>query len=253
MPDWNPEIQRRLSPMRLSPTHEVSVAEELAQHLDDHYQELIGSGTSAEEARSAALAGLDRHELLRELQQLGREKNWEPVTPARSDTSLFSGLGGDLRYTARVLRKAPGFSMFAVLTIAIGIAANTAIFSIINSLFLHPPGVTDSDRLMAVRAKYENLNLKNIDVSLTDFADVRDHPRRRQSKQKCRHHAGRNTEEQYGPVYWSHQIANASFRSNQSGIPHSQYSQSDSHRCPARGDEHAFNKYLAHKVSAPCS
>jgi predicted permease len=174
MPDWNPEIQRRLSPMRLSPTHEVSVAEELAQHLDDHYQELIGSGTSAEEARSAALAGLDRHELLRELQQLGREKNWEPVTPARSDTSLFSGLGGDLRYTARVLRKAPGFSMFAVLTIAIGIAANTAIFSIINSLFLHPPGVTDSDRLMAVRAKYENLNLKNIDVSLTDFADVRD-------------------------------------------------------------------------------
>jgi glutaredoxin-related protein len=39
---------------------------------------------------------------------------------------------------------------------------------------LHPPGVADSERLMAVRVKYEKLNLKNIAVSLTDFADVRD-------------------------------------------------------------------------------
>ncbi|HEY1938813.1 MAG TPA: ABC transporter permease [Candidatus Angelobacter sp.] len=174
MPDWKQEIERRLAPLRLLPTREASVAEELSQHLDDHYRELMADGASAEEAQNAALAGLDRHELLRELQQVERERNWEPVTPAPSGKSLFSGLGGDLRYTVRVLRKAPGFSMFAVLTIAIGIAANTAIFSVINSLFLHPPGVTDSARLMAVRVKYEKLNLKNIGVSLTDFADVRD-------------------------------------------------------------------------------
>ncbi|HXA86485.1 MAG TPA: ABC transporter permease [Candidatus Dormibacteraeota bacterium] len=174
MPDWKQEIERRLAPMRLSPTRKVSVAEELAQHLDDHCRELIGGGASAEEARSAALAGLDRDELLRELQQVERESAWEPATPTASNMSLFSGLGGDLRYTSRILRKAPGFSTIAVLTIAIGIAANTAIFSIINSLFLHPPGVTDSDRLMAVRVKYQKLNLKNISISLTDFADVRD-------------------------------------------------------------------------------
>src|SRR5215475_1981994 len=151
MPDWKQEIERRLAPLRLSPTREASVAEELAQHLEDHYSELMGRGASAEEARRSALAGLDRHELLRGLQQVDREGNWEPVTPAPSKKTLFSGLGGDLRYTARVLRKAPGFSVIAVLTIAIGIAANTAIFSVINSLFLHPPGVTDSARLMAVR------------------------------------------------------------------------------------------------------
>jgi len=174
MPDWKQEIERRLAPLRLSPAREASVAEELAQHLEDHYGELVGRGASAEEARRSALAGLDRHELLRGLQQVDREGNWEPVTPAHSSKTLFSGLGGDLRYTARVLRKAPGFSMIAVLTIAIGIAANTTIFSVINSLFLHPPGVTDSARLMAVRVKYDKLNLKNISISLTDFADVRD-------------------------------------------------------------------------------
>src|ERR1051325_10117851 len=102
------------------------------------------------------------------------EGSWKPATSAGSGTSLFSGLGRDLRYTVRVLRKAPGFSTIALLTIAIGIAANTAIFSVINSLFLHPPGVTDSARLMAVRVKYDKLNLKNISISLTDFAEVRD-------------------------------------------------------------------------------
>src|ERR1051326_1167289 len=97
-----------------------------------------------------------------------------PATSAGSGNTLFSGLGRDLRYTVRVLRKAPGFSTVALLTIAIGIAANTAIFSVINSLFLHPPGVADSARLMAVRVKYDKLNLKNISISLTDFAEVRD-------------------------------------------------------------------------------
>ena len=174
MPDWKQEITRRLAPLQLSPTREASVAEELAQHLDDHYRELITGGASSEDARNAALAGLDRHELLRELQQVERESSGQLAAAVSPEKSLFSGLGKDLLYSLRVLRKAPAFSTIAVLTIAIGIAANTAIFSIINSLFLHPPGVADSDHLMALRVRYDKLNLKNIGVSLTDFADVRD-------------------------------------------------------------------------------
>jgi predicted permease len=172
MSDWKQEVERRLAPLRLSPAREASVAEELAQHLDDCYRELIDGGASPESARSATLAGLDRHELLRELQPLEPARA-EPVAAVSPGKSLFFALGNDLRYSVRVLRKAPAFSTVAVLTIALGIAANTAIFSIINSLFLHPPGVSDSDRLMALRVNYENLNLKNIGVSLTDFADVR--------------------------------------------------------------------------------
>lgn len=174
MPEWKQEIERRLSPLRLTPVREASVSEELAQHLEDHYRELVAGGASPESARRTALAGLDRHELLRELRQVERANRWEPVTAVPPERSLFSGLGHDFRHSLRGLRKSPGFSAIAVLTIALGIAANTAIFSVINSLFLHPPGVADPDRLVAVRVKYDKLNLKNIGVSLTDFADVRD-------------------------------------------------------------------------------
>lgn len=160
--------------MRLSATRKASVAEELTQHLDDHYSELIAGGASPEVARQRALEGLDRHELLRELRSASLPDSAELVPPVAPTRSIFSGLGNDVRYTLRSLRKSPGFTAVAVFTIALGIAANTAIFTVLNSLFLHPPGVSDPDHLVAVRVKYDKLNLKNIGVSLTDYADARD-------------------------------------------------------------------------------
>ena len=80
----------------------------------------------------------------------------------------------ELRLGMRRLAKTPGFTIIAVLTLAVGIAANTAIFSVINGLFLHPAGVTDPSRLLAIRVKYDKLNLKSIEVSLPDFVNVRD-------------------------------------------------------------------------------
>ena len=174
MPEWKQDIRRRLGPLELTPEREASLTEELAQHLEDHYRELVGGGTPPETARRTALAGLDRHELLRELQPVERANRWEPNTAVSPERSLFSGLGHDFRYSLRVLRKNPGFSLIAVLTIALGIAANTAIFSVINSLFLHPPGVVEPDRLLVIQVDYNKLSLKNIGLSLTDYADVRD-------------------------------------------------------------------------------
>ena len=80
----------------------------------------------------------------------------------------------ELRFGFRRLAKTPGFTIVAVLTLALGIAANTAIFSVINGLFFHPAGVSDPGRLLAVRAKYDKLNLKSIELSLPDFVNVRD-------------------------------------------------------------------------------
>ncbi len=174
MPDWKNDIRLRLGPLRLSPAREASLAEELSQHLDDHYSELVAAGTEPETARRTALAGLERHELLREMRRVEPTHREDPIMTAPPRRGLLSGFGRDLRHSARMLRKNPGFSAIAVFTIALGIAANTAIFSIVNSLFLHPPGVADPGRLMATRVKYDRLNLKNIGVSLTDFADIRD-------------------------------------------------------------------------------
>jgi predicted permease len=80
----------------------------------------------------------------------------------------------ELRFGIRRLAKVPGFTIIAVLTLALGIAANTAIFSVVNALFFHPAGVSDPGRLLAIRAKYDKLNMKSIEVSLPDFASVRD-------------------------------------------------------------------------------
>ena len=80
----------------------------------------------------------------------------------------------DLHFAIRMLAKNPGFTLVAILTLALGIGANTAIFSVINGLLLHPHGIAHPERLTAIRARYEKLNLKNIVISAPDFAFVRD-------------------------------------------------------------------------------
>ncbi|HXF27930.1 MAG TPA: ABC transporter permease [Bryobacteraceae bacterium] len=80
----------------------------------------------------------------------------------------------DLRFAFRTLLKSPAFALTAICALALGIGANTAIFSIVNGLLLHPSGIQQPDRVAAIRVKYDKFNLKSIGVSVPDFADVRD-------------------------------------------------------------------------------
>ncbi len=79
----------------------------------------------------------------------------------------------DLRYTTRTLLKSPGFAVTSVAALALGIGANTAIFSVVNEVLLNPAGVTNPERIVALRVKYDKLALRSISVSNPDFADVK--------------------------------------------------------------------------------
>src|ERR1700742_2859128 len=81
----------------------------------------------------------------------------------------------ELRYALRQLRKSPGFALVSVLTLALGIGANIAVFSVTNAILLNPSGIPHANGLVALRARYLALaDLSNIGISAPDFGDARD-------------------------------------------------------------------------------
>jgi len=78
----------------------------------------------------------------------------------------------DFRYALRQLRKSPSFTLAAVLTLALGIGANLAVFGVMNAVLLNPSGIPHPDRVVAVRATYAMSDLKNINISPPDFGDA---------------------------------------------------------------------------------
>src|SRR5260370_33723380 len=78
----------------------------------------------------------------------------------------------DLRFALRTLRKSPAFSLTAIAALALGIGANTAIFSIVSQGLLSPQGVTHPERIVSLRIKYDKLGLRSIPASIPDFTDV---------------------------------------------------------------------------------
>src|SRR5512145_1422914 len=79
----------------------------------------------------------------------------------------------DLRYGARMLLKKPGFTLIAVITLAMGLGANTAIFSVSNALILKPLPFERLDQLVAVRETLTHQGLKATAVSAADFTELR--------------------------------------------------------------------------------
>jgi hypothetical protein len=156
MPDWTQHVRPRLSGLRLSPTREAEIVEELSQHLEDRWRELIAGGMSPDEATRLTLADFrDGNPLAEYLAPLRQAHQPVAITPGAPGGRLLSDLRQDLRYAARTLWKQPAFTAAAVLTLAISIGSNAAIFSVINAVLLRPLPFPRSEQLVTLYTRVD--------------------------------------------------------------------------------------------------
>src|SRR6266851_3566312 len=143
---------------------ERELADELESHLQLHIEDNLRRGMTPVEARRQALI------------KLGGIEQTKDIYRDRRGVPTLESLIYDVRYGLRMLAKSPGFTAVAVLTLALGIGANTAIFTLIDGLLLKRLPVREPDRLVALSDPgRQDEDWRSFMYSYPEYVEMRDH------------------------------------------------------------------------------
>src|ERR1700733_8451837 len=150
----------RLSNFVMRRSADQRLREELAQHLAFQTEENLRAGMSPAEARRQAALKLGAAQAIRE------SHHDEHSLP------FFENLAQDLRYAVRMLVRSPGFSLIAIATMALGIGATTAIYSVIDATLLHPLRYPRPSELVRIEANLPGVGAHDVGISIPELRDL---------------------------------------------------------------------------------
>ena len=150
----------RLSNFATRQSADQRLQEELAEHLAFQTEENMRAGMSPAEARRQAALNLGAAQAIRESHH------------AEQSLPFFENLAQDLRYAVRMLVRSPGFSFIVIATMALGIGATTAIYSVIDATLLHPLPFPRPSELVRIEADLPGVGAQDINVSVPEWKDL---------------------------------------------------------------------------------
>ena len=150
------------------PQIEADVDDEVSFHLEMRVAEMVARGWSPEAARAEALRRFgDRHQWSMAMTEVDRER-----TASEQRAEWLDDLQQDLRYAVRSLFRAPLFSLLAILTLALGIGANAAVFGVVKSVLLDALPYADADRVMRMYGRWLDGTMDRGPLSVGTVLDI---------------------------------------------------------------------------------
>ena len=162
-------MKRSFRLSRHAPDVSRDVGDEIRFYLDMRTQELIDGGLTPEEARRKAVDAFG------DLMDIERQCHAESTRRVRHQhrKEIMHSLWQDLRYAARTLGRSPGFTLAAVITLALGIGANTALFSVVNGVLLRPLPYPRGEQLLLLRQAAPQAGFDNVGFAPPEVRDYR--------------------------------------------------------------------------------